>query len=439
MNKYLFTVIVSLMLLYICFIDGVQRDFFVEGGFLLISLYSLFMLNTNDKQPFSLFKIFFLFSFFFYGIAPWLQFKEKIFFWTTMPIKFESYILTNLYVFLFLIAFTLTYNYKKVRIKRNVAINKKINNSKWNPFTIILSFVISVLSFVLVYYFNDSNIYNLLFRGSDMNTASLGEQTASLIVNSFIRPIPLIIFILYCYSAKTNLFLKIIFGLLFLITVFPTSLARLSIAAYYIPVVMLLFPIIRKKNYLIVTIILGLLILFPLFGQFRDYNIGTEIRILDFDSFIREDFDAYHNFAQAVQANFITFGRQLLGVCLFFVPRSIWIDKPIGTGHQIADELGFIFPNISATFPLEGYANFGIFGIVLFAILLALLCKYSDYKYWEGANNSSLFNVNYLFMIGMLFFILRGDLLSGTAYTIGLLLSCYFINKVIIGLNKLSI
>ena len=311
MNKYLFTVIVSLMLLYICFIDGVQRDLFVEGGFLLISLYSLFMLNTNDKQPFSLFKIFFLFSFFFYGIAPWLQFKEKIFFWTTMPIKFESYILTNLYVFLFLIAFTLTYNYKKVRIKRNVAINKKINNSKWNPFTIILSFVISVLSFVLVYYFNDSNIYNLLFRGSDMNTASLGEQTASLIVNSFIRPIPLIIFILYCYSAKTNLLLKIIFGLLFLITVFPTSLARLSIAAYYIPVVMLLFPIIRKKNYLIVTIILGLLILFPLFGQFRDYNIGTEIRILDFDSFFREDFDAYQNFAQAVQANFITFGRQL--------------------------------------------------------------------------------------------------------------------------------
>ncbi len=119
----------------------------------------------------------------------------------------------------------------------------------------------------------------------------------------------------------------------------------------------------------------------------------------------------------------ITWGNQLLGSLLFFIPRKFWPQKPIGSGHTIATDLGWDFTNVSCPYIGEGYINFGILGVILFAITLAVLTKFGDVAYKKSVYSNSkeitIIELVYPFSIGFLFFILRGDLLSSLSYYIG--------------------
>ena len=117
------------------------------------------------------------------------------------------------------------------------------------------------------------------------------------------------------------------------------------------------------------------------------------------------------------------------------MPRILWPDKPIGSGAYLAKELKMFFDNISANYFAEGYINFGFAGIIIFTILLSYWTARIDKIYWNMAilipNN--YFTVIYMITLGMLFFILRGDLLSSFAYTFGFIFSALFLFKI---LNK---
>jgi hypothetical protein len=52
----------------------------------------------------------------------------------------------------------------------------------------------------------------------------------------------------------------------------------------------------------------------------------------------------------------ITYGRQLVGALLFFVPSSLWPNKPIGSGTLVAENMlmtrySFWYTNISMPSP----------------------------------------------------------------------------------------
>lgn len=139
---------------------------------------------------------------------------------------------------------------------------------------------------------------------------------------------------------------------------------------------------------------------------------------------ILTDYDAWSSMCRVMQytdAHGITAGRQLMGVALFFVPRSVWPSKPIGSGAFLFNELNLGFNNVACTFLAEGYINFGILGSVVFAALIALIIARYDGWYWRrgGRLRFTLPRLFYFVAIGMLFFILRGDLLSSFAYTAG--------------------
>jgi hypothetical protein len=76
---------------------------------------------------------------------------------------------------------------------------------------------------------------------------------------------------------------------------------------------------------------------------------------------------------------------------------------------------------VACTFLAEGYINFGIIGSILFAAVIALVIARYDGWYWRrgGRIRFTLPRLFYFVAIGMLFFILRGDLLSSFAYTVG--------------------
>jgi hypothetical protein len=63
-----------------------------------------------------------------------------------------------------------------------------------------------------------------------------------------------------------------------------------------------------------------------------------------------------------------TWGRQLLGAALFWLPRSVWPDKPSNTAFIVADDIGFPNRNLDSPLWAEGYVDFGWVGT---AVLLA--------------------------------------------------------------------
>jgi hypothetical protein len=134
-------------------------------------------------------------------------------------------------------------------------------------------------------------------------------------------------------------------------------------------------------------------------------------------------------FMRVVSTRYITYGYQLLGVLLFFVPRSLWASKPIGSGYLIAHENDYYFDNLSMNFLGEGYINFGIIGVGLFAMLIGYINAKLDRKYWfELGYSIPLFSLIFFEAIGMEFAIMRGALLNIFPVLIGYILATRIVN-----------
>ena len=166
-------------------------------------------------------------------------------------------------------------------------------------------------------------------------------------------------------------------------------------------------------------------ILFPIFQLFKWYgiNILTDFNLIlsKFSStYNNADFDAYSMFARGidyVSQNGHTNGHQILASLLFLIPRAIWSDKPVPSGQFIAEAQHQFFTNLS--FPLigEGYLDFGVLGIFVFAIVFAKITSKLDYEYWHNSDISSVIRYVYPFSFGIFIFLQRGSMQPVVVYT----------------------
>ena len=127
-----------------------------------------------------------------------------------------------------------------------------------------------------------------------------------------------------------------------------------------------------------------------------------------------------------------SYGYQLLGGLLFFVPRSIWTVKPYSSGQVIGEYLigfyDFSFANISNPLVSESYINFGLVGVLITPIILAFFLLYMI----RWLNGESYLKKIMAFYFAMhLIFLLRGDFTNGFAYYIAPLLAVVYIPKFI--------
>ena len=110
-------------------------------------------------------------------------------------------------------------------------------------------------------------------------------------------------------------------------------------------------------------IIVAFLFLFPILDVFRTVS-GTADRPGFFDEYAgNADYDAFWQVANTlsyISVEGITWGRQALGVLFFWVPRSIWPDKPVDTGILLANFKGYSFTNLSSPLWAEFAINFGV-------------------------------------------------------------------------------
>ncbi len=221
------------------------------------------------------------------------------------------------------------------------------------------------------------------------------------------------------------------FGML-LVADFPLGSARYWVGAIYIGLLLMASGRYLRSGWpFVFSLIGGLLVVFPFLSTLRTSTSLREAAsfVSGFNflgpSLATGDFDAYsmvgYTASYVESGTGITYGRQLLGVLLFFIPRSIWPDKPIGSGATVAAEEDLIFDNVSSSPIAEGLINFGWVGVVLFAIFLCWTFGGLDAVFWssKGDGEGDIVRVIYPFYVGFAFFLMRGDLLSASAFIVG--------------------
>ena len=394
-------------------------------------------LFANSKRPYSLFIVLNLFFLFFMCIAPVVQLNNGVAFLET-KFSFDNYFATSITLLFVLITTTFVYGlcskkydciYGSSRTLKAKSIFTHISLKKE-----LLMLIVSGSVCFICLYLNHFNISSLLFRGGELTRVST-SQIFSLFFNNFFKPMPLVIFLAsLVIGVKHRLLIFILFVSL-LISVPPTGVARLLAAAIYIPVVLYLLPVIKKRNNFVLFFCFGILVVFPLLNVFRFYSEQLSFDITScFSQFEDLHFDAYSMMMRVIKDDIVTYGNQLIGALLFWVPRSVWPSKPVGSGCFVAEQTNLSFNNISMPFWGEGYINFGYFGVALFTIVLAVFIARIDSKFWNITikQERNLDTILYYLLLGLLIFVLRGDMMSGTAFTCGIVCSYYFIKKIVL-------
>ncbi len=227
--------------------------------------------------------------------------------------------------------------------------------------------------------------------------------------------------------SRSSLWLILILGILFN---FPMAMPRYLTLTFYLSAALAAgLPFFRKAHRLSVTLLAIMLLVAPLSSVTRYGGMDMMDRMkrpaeVFQSAVILTDYDAWSSLCRVMQytgEQGTTHGRQLMGVALFFVPRSVWPDKPIGSGAFLFNQLDLGFNNVACTFLAEGYINFGVVGSLVFAVLMALVIARYDSWFWRRSSHQrfSLSRLFYFVAIGMLFYMLRGDLMSSFAYTAG--------------------
>lgn len=376
-------------------------------------------------QLFSGYKIFYLFSLFFFGIAPMMQYENKESFFGARQLLKCEYLFQNLLIIFLLLGFHFLYKlfYNKFKFKINFRLqSKSVSNHYF--FLISLLFLINK---ILVYPVFSLQIF-FLRKGfaiiHDQSPAIL--QILSLLI--FILPLLFCYHLLILWKNSLSLYRCTIL-LLLLFAGFPTTLSRTTLAILSVPLIFYMIPRLFKRNNFVYVFIAGFFYVFPFLDQFRrvtslkklEYSLNTSV-------FNTAHFDSYYNFGLILNDIPIQWGKQLLGVILFFVPRELWANKPIGSGALMAHKLNMTFDNLSANYFAEGYINFGYVGILIFlaiiAFVTAIVDKYGSLVY---KTQPAIFYF-YLQFIFLLFYLLRGDLMSSFA----LLIMIIVLNTIVI-------
>jgi len=133
-------------------------------------------------------------------------------------------------------------------------------------------------------------------------------------------------------------------------------------------------------------------------------------------------------------------GKQLEAVAMFWVPRDIWKNKAVPTGQLLGASYINVLKktentNLSAPIVLEGYINFGVVGVVLFATFMGSVAGVLDRAVLERRLEIDRTGVSVVLLVdalagpllGLWMFLCRGSLLAAVGYAFGIVGSSVFV------------
>ena len=439
----------------------VWSSFFVN--FLLITSIAYYHLNI--EKAFSPFLTsFIIFNYLFFFLAPVFQISAMNDLNFRFPNDFafntSSVVFANLLILIFNIVFIFSYLYfKDKKLGKNKEQAKEVNFKYNTPLAILVLLAVCVAIAVFnydyllkdisesVYIIKDESTSLLLLKKKFLFFTPLGgivltlkhlQMTNKINSNTFFVVLSLVIFIVLLFFFK-NIFTE----------------KRNTLGPIYIALIYLFFPKLLNSNAkFFLFMFLSMVIIFPLSSTLTHIDASLEQIFvkpsLIYESFLRFGtisgafeslhYDAFSNImatAEYVKLYGLSWGYQLLGVCLFFVPRSLWTTKPLSTGELIGNHLFDTTPrnftNLSNSVVSEGFINFGFIGIVVLAIVLAYFII--KFIIWHRSEDCLKQFIAFYFAVHLMF-LLRGDLTNGFSYFIGPLLSVVFLPKLLIRFIK---
>jgi hypothetical protein len=164
------------------------------------------------------------------------------------------------------------------------------------------------------------------------------------------------------------------------------------------------------------------LVIFPFADRFRYEDSGD--RRPDSDSLLvpltLKDYDQIGMFANTISFAHAgeghTYGRQLSGTVLFFVPRSVWHGKPVDSGVRVGEWMGMRNTNLSSPLWAELWLDFGPLGMLLGFALVGYACDRADRAYVrrtvDDTGPGNVLAVVVPLVAGYSFILLRGPLLQ---------------------------
>ncbi|MBN1694074.1 oligosaccharide repeat unit polymerase [candidate division WOR-3 bacterium] len=400
--------------------------------FLIIGAISIFFIVQEQREriySLNLTHWFFIIVFFF--ITPLIQYSFGNFpLWLSKEEGF-SICSTNLLILTWLVFYQLGYSIKKKRLDDLFSSLKRLEIGKRGVyFSIYLSFIIFI-AFLLVF-----GAKNLLIRGAYREVlVSIPYNPLMIIIDKFFRFIPLLSLaglIILKNKWANKLEWRILLLALILINLLVNN--PLATPRYWAGTIilgftaMLLKKLNRGKGFLAAMLLIGMLFIFPLTHVLR-YRTAETVSLSDLrfgelkTAYTSPHFDAYEMSVHTIQyvaKEGITWGKQLAGPLLFWIPRALWKGKPVGSGGTVAIYFSYPQTNLSCPLPFEGYINFGLIGLTLFAVLTGVLFSLLDAYHWKISTSAStdIISLYYPFFLGFSLFAMRGDLMSSFSYTI---------------------
>lgn len=303
---------------------------------------------------------------------------------------------------------------------------------------IICLWCLTICLTALVMIKNKFRIENISFSNSERQSVDLLVGHCAVAFFTFST----IITALWFKSNNYPVFFVVVSVVCLLLTCFPTSLSRYAAGSIYVCLLVNVCFWFQKKHRFMLLMTIGIIFMFPVMDLYR-YRSIKEVSFSEIVNsifsvkkyFNSGNYDAYQMLIVTIKYTEkygVTYGRQLMGALLFFIPRQIWNTKPIGSGAYMAGILNLEFNNISCPIVGEAYINFGLIGIVVFAFMFGYFMKKIDNTYWaQSKGDFSYISLLYFYLLPYTFFLCRGDMMSTWAYLFANIVVLYFLVKIL--------
>lgn len=209
----------------------------------------------------------------------------------------------------------------------------------------------------------------------------------------------------------------IVLTLVFIALINPFNTSRFGLIQTYLPGVFLLLKGRLKVHFFYALSLISMLVLMPILSltsRFGIARLGDALGDINMtETFFRipyiDVFDTLTYAVKYVSETGLTFGERIIGVMFFFVPRSIWNDKPELLGLEIGDHLVSFetagTENLSFFIGGVMYSDFGFVGVFLLTILL-MISFYQILGRYKIRTNGFL--IRDFFLISAIPIVLRG-------------------------------
>lgn len=402
--------------------------------FLLIAVISLTKIIISvSKKPYTITLLHWFFIFSFLGVAGFTQYINNKF---VYGLILSEQRIQQILVIVIIWIISYDIGLKRIRnfnkdygmVSRILTIRLK-DSKRFITFSTIVSVV------VLLYVLSKGGLTSTFSRYTGSEAFKKNSVAETLIFSSFLRNLVIYGFaisIVHLKRHKKGLSLVIVQAICLLIVNSPIGMARYSVSIIYLGLAIIIFPALKKGKKFIIIFFSAFIIIFPMINVFRyttlsdvSFNLLTQTMEDVSKNFLHGDYDAFSMIANTydyIKVNGIAFGYQLIGVLLFFIPRSIWPSKPVGSGYIVRESQGKEFRNVSSSLIAEGLINFGVTGVILFGFFFGKICSYLDRLYWKNESTSiseyTYLDIIYPFSLSMFFFMSRGDLLSTFSFSV---------------------